>query len=165
MAEDRERIRQEIEKTRQAIRHEIEATRAEGKTGNASAAGTSGGLRSLSAATPRRQDVEQGAKRAAGLAQHDPLGLALGAVALGFVAGVLLPSTPFEHEKIGRVADQVKDKATETGQEVLERGKQVAQDGAETAKQSGHGHGDELRSTASVGGEHSGVQAAAQGRG
>ena len=47
--------------------------------------------------------------------------VALGAVAVGFVGGLLIPSTRVEDEKIGPMADQVKDKARETGQEALDR--------------------------------------------
>jgi hypothetical protein len=92
--------------------------------------------------------VKQGARQAVGTAQENPLGLAIGAVAVGFVAGILIPSTSVEDEKIGPMADQLKDKARETGQEALEHGKQVAQDVAEsaqeTAKESGQQHAQEL---------------------
>ena len=100
-------------------------------------------------AAPSSGDV----KRAAGTAQENPLGLALGAVAVGFVAGMLIPSTSVEDRKIGPVADQLKDRAKETGQEALEHGKQVAQDVAqsaqETVKESGQQHAQELASSAS----------------
>ena len=100
-------------------------------------------------ATPDAEQVKQGAKQAAGIAQENPLGLALGSVAVGFVAGMLIPSTRVEHEKIGPVVDQVKERAKETGQEALEHGKEVAQDAAqsvkETAQQSGQQHAEELR--------------------
>jgi gas vesicle protein len=100
-------------------------------------------------ATPSGDDV----KRAASTAQENPLGLAIGAVAVGFVAGMLIPSTSVEDRKIGPVADQLKDRAKETGQEALEHGKQVAQDVAqsaqETVKESGQEHAQELASSAS----------------
>jgi ElaB/YqjD/DUF883 family membrane-anchored ribosome-binding protein len=84
-------------------------------------------------ATPDSGDVKQGARRAAGIAQENPLGLAIGSVAVGFVAGLLIPSTRVEDEKLGPVADQVKDKARETGQEAMERGKEVAQQAGQAA--------------------------------
>jgi gas vesicle protein len=103
-------------------------------------------------ATPSGEDVKQGARRAAGIAQENPLGLAVGAAAVGFVAGLLVPSTQVEDKRIGPVADQVKEKARETGQEALERGKQVAQDAAqsarETAQESGQEHAQQLRESA-----------------
>ena len=54
---------------------------------------------------------------------------------MGFLAGMLIPSTDIEDEKVGAIADQVKDRAKETGQEALERGKEVAQEAAQSAKE------------------------------
>ena len=106
----------------------------------------------VSERTPSSEDVKQGAKRAAGIAQENPLGLALGSVAVGFIAGMVVPSTRVEDEKLGPVADQVKEKAKETGQEAIERGKQVATEAAqsakETARESGQQQAEELKSTA-----------------
>jgi ElaB/YqjD/DUF883 family membrane-anchored ribosome-binding protein len=102
--------------------------------------------------TPSTDDVKQGAKQAVSTAQENPLGLAIGAVAVGFVAGMLIPGTSVEDEKIGPMADQLKDKVKETGQEALEHGEQVAQDVAESAqetvKESGQQHAQELASSA-----------------
>jgi ElaB/YqjD/DUF883 family membrane-anchored ribosome-binding protein len=103
---------------------------------------------SVGEATPDAGHVKHQAKRAASVAQENPLGLAVGAVAVGFLAGMLIPSTRVEDEKLGPVADDVKDRAKETGHEALERGKQVAQDAAETARDSGRQHAQELGSSA-----------------
>jgi len=107
-------------------------------------------------ATPDAGDVKQGARKAVGIAQENPLGLAIGAVATGFLVGLLVPSTRIEDEKIGPLADQVKQQAKETGQEAVERGKQVAQEAAEAAKstaqeqaqQQGSGLADSARQSA-----------------
>jgi gas vesicle protein len=103
--------------------------------------------------TPSGEDVKQGVGQAVSTAQENPLGLAIGAVAVGFVAGMLIPSTSVEDEKIGPMADQLKQQAKETGQEAIEHGKQVAQDVAqsaqETVKESGQQHAQELASSAS----------------
>jgi Protein of unknown function (DUF3618) len=103
-------------------------------------------------ATPDTEQVKQGARKAAGLAQENPLGLAIGAVAVGFIAGLLVPATRIEDEKLGEVSDDVIERAKETGQEALERGKQVAQEAAqsaqETVHESGQRHGEELRDSA-----------------
>jgi hypothetical protein len=97
--------------------------------------------------TGRAKDaVSDRAQRAAGIAQENPLGLAIGAAAAGFVAGMLVPSTKIEAERIGPIADQVKEKAIETGQEAVERGKQVAQQAAETAQEAGREQAEEMRS-------------------
>jgi gas vesicle protein len=81
--------------------------------------------------------------QAAGVAKENPLGLAVGAAAVGFVAGMLIPSTRVEDEKIGPMADQVKEKARETGQEALDRGKEVARQTAESAKETAQEAGKE----------------------
>ena len=85
----------------------------------------------ITGTAPDPDEVKQGAKRAVGVAQENPLGLAVGSLAVGFVAGMLVPSTRVEDEKIGPMADQLK----ETGQEALERGKEVAQEAAQSAKE------------------------------
>lgn len=96
--------------------------------------------------------MKEGAQQAVGIAQENPLGLALGGVATGFLVGMMLPSTRVEDERVGPIADEMKEKAVETGQEALERGKEVAQEAAasakETAQQSGQEHADELKSSA-----------------
>jgi gas vesicle protein len=103
-------------------------------------------------ATPSRGEVKQQTRRAAGLAKENPLGLAIGAAALGFLAGLAVPSTRVEDERLGRMSDQVMDKVKETGQEALDRGKQVAQEvassAADTAKEQTQEHGQDLAQSA-----------------
>ena len=89
----------------------------------------------ITGTAPDPNEVKQGAKRAVGVAQENPLGLAVGSLAVGFVAGMLVPSTRVEDEKIGPMADQLKETVKETGQEALERGKEVAQEAAQSAKE------------------------------
>jgi uncharacterized protein DUF3618 len=79
-------------------------------------------------------------------AERNPLGLAVGAAALGFVAGLLIPSTRMENERMGEMSDRVVDAAKETASDALERGKQVAQEAAQTAKETGKEQGQELAS-------------------
>jgi hypothetical protein len=102
--------------------------------------------------TPSGGEVKQQARQVAGLARENPLGLAIGAAAIGFLAGLVVPSTRVEDERLGPVADQVKDKVKETGQEALDRGKQVAQEVAssatDTARQSAQEHGQGLADSA-----------------
>jgi hypothetical protein len=99
-------------------------------------------------ATPSRGEVKQQSRRVAGMARENPLGLAIGAAAIGFLAGLAVPSTRVEDERLGPVADQVKDRVRETGQEALDRGRQVAQDvastTADTARQRTQEQGQEL---------------------
>ena len=79
-------------------------------------------------------------------AERNPIGLAVGAAALGFVAGLLFPSTRAENERMGEMSDRVVDAAKETASDAVERGKQVAHEAAETAKESGKAQGQELAS-------------------
>jgi hypothetical protein len=79
-------------------------------------------------------------------AERNPLGLAVGAAAIGFVAGLLLPSTRLENEHMGEMSDRIVNAAKETAGDAVERGKQVAQDAAETAQESGREQGQELAS-------------------
>jgi hypothetical protein len=170
MGQDPDAIRQDIEQTRSEMSETVEAvgykadvpsrakeavsekvenvrskvsdtaTRArEAVAGTASRAGD---------ATPSRGEVKQQSRRVAGMARENPLGLAIGAAAIGFLAGLAVPSTRVEDERLGPVADQVKDRVRETGQEALDRGRQVAQDvastAADTARQRTQEQGQEL---------------------
>ena len=163
MGKDPSEIREEIEQTRGEMGETVEALayKADVKTrAKENIAGKRDRLKEkvtgtdsrVSEVTPDAEEAKQRAKRAAGIAQENPLGLALGSVAVGFIAGMLVPSTRIEDEKIGPMADQVKERAKDTGQEALERGKEVAQDAAqsakETAQQSGQEQAEELRGSA-----------------
>jgi ElaB/YqjD/DUF883 family membrane-anchored ribosome-binding protein len=99
-------------------------------------------------ATPSRGQARQAGRRAAGLAKENPLGLAIGAAAVGFLAGLAVPSTRVEDERLGPVADQVMDKVKETGQEALDRGRQVAQEVASTATETARERTQELADSA-----------------
>src|SRR3954470_14849619 len=158
MGQDPDVIRRDIEETRERMGETVDAlgyktdvkSRAkESVTGKVDSVKEKivGAKDSAMEATPSTGDVKHGARRAVGVAQENPLGLAVGAVAVGFLAGMLIPSTRVEDEKLGPVADDVKQRAKETGQEALERGKQVAQDAAETAKESGKEHAQGLGET------------------
>ena len=163
MGEDPDRIRREIEATRQDMGETVDAlsykadvkSRAKenlmGKKDALKSKVTGAGDR-VSDATPDGEQVKENARRAAGMAQENPLGLAVGSIAAGFIVGLLLPSSRVEDRKLGPIADDVKDKAKETGQEALERGQQVAQEAAQSAQQTvqekGREHGEELASSA-----------------
>ena len=85
-------------------------------------------------AAPDTRDLERGARKV-GLSKQNPLGLAIGGAAVGFLAGLLMPTTRLEDEKLGPVSDELKDRATEAGSEALERGKHIAEETLESAKQ------------------------------
>jgi hypothetical protein len=149
----KEKVSEKVDNVRSKVSDT--ATRAkEAVVGTASRAGdsVSGTASRAGDATPSRGELKQQTRRAAGMAKENPLGLAIGAAAIGFLAGLAVPSTRVEDEKLGPVADQVKDRVKETGQEALDRGKQVAQEvastAAETAKDKTQEHGQELADSA-----------------
>ena len=163
MGQDPGQIRDDIEETRarmgdtaEALGHkaDVPGRAREAISGRVeSVKSTFGGAKnSVNESTPSGGDVKQGAQQAVGMAKENPLGLAIGATAVGFVAGLLIPTTRVEDEKIGPMADQLKEQAKETGQEAIERGKQVAQDvagqAADTARESGREQAEGLRDSA-----------------
>jgi ElaB/YqjD/DUF883 family membrane-anchored ribosome-binding protein len=161
------RAKDKVSETMDNVKSKVSdtATRAkEAVVGTASRAGdsVSGTASRVSDATPDSGQLKQRARRTAGLAKENPLGLAVGAAAVGFLAGLAVPSTRVEDERLGPVADQVKDKVKETGQEALDRGKQVAQEGAssaaDTAKQSTQEHGQDLAHSATQNAQDLGAQ-------
>jgi ElaB/YqjD/DUF883 family membrane-anchored ribosome-binding protein len=139
MGQDTGQIRQDIEETRGRMGETVEALGYKADVPGRAKEAVSGRVNSvkekISGATPDSGEVKQGARRAKGIAQENPLGLAIGALAVGFVGGLLIPSTRVEDEKIGPMADQVKEKAKETGQEAMERGKEAARQATDTAKE------------------------------
>ena len=159
MGQDPDAIRREIEETRERMGETVGAigykadvpTRAKEKvsgTVQSVKESITGAAGSVNEATPNTGDVKQVARRGAGIAQENPLGLAVGSIAIGFLAGMLIPTTNVENEKLGPVADQVKDQVRETGQEALDRGKQVAQEVAGTAQDHVQQVKEEVKETA-----------------
>jgi hypothetical protein len=174
MGQDPDAIRQDIEQTRAEMSETVEAigykadvpSRAKDAVSDkvenmkSKVSGTAtrakeavvGTTSRVGDATPSRGEVKQKTRQVAGMAKENPLGLAIGAAAIGFLAGLVVPSPRVEDERLGRVADQVKDKVKETGQEALDRGRQVAQEvassAADTARQSAQEHGQELADSA-----------------
>jgi hypothetical protein len=152
MGQDPRQIREDIERTREQMSDTVEAigykADVPSRTKEKVAAKKDAVVSTVTGATPDADEVKHGARRAKGLAQENPLGLAIGGAAVGFLVGLALPSTSLEDEKLGPMADDVKTKAQDTGREALEHGKQVAQDAAEAAKESGQRHGEELKAGA-----------------
>jgi gas vesicle protein len=163
VGEDPDRIRREIEATRNEMGETVDALtyKADVKSrAKESLMGTKDSIKSkvvgagdrVSGATPDGEQVKENARRAAGMAQQNPLGLAIGSVAAGFIVGLLLPSSSVEDRKLGPVADDVKEKAKETGQEALDHAQQVVQEAAqsaqETVQEKGREHGEQLADSA-----------------
>ena len=152
MAQDPELIRRDIEETRRDMGATADALAYRANVPGRAKDRVTGAVDSLRGRTPDGGDVKDGAKRAVGAAESNPLGLAVGFAAAGFIAGLLAPRTRVEDERIGPFADQVKEQARETGQEAMERGKQVAAETVEAAKETAQDtarqQGSELRDSA-----------------
>jgi uncharacterized protein YjbJ (UPF0337 family) len=168
MGEDPRAIQQQVEATRERMGDTVEAlaykadvkTRAKDnineKTGRVkeffggAADSVSEAASSVGDAAPSTGDVKQGARQAVGMAKENPLGLAIGAVAIGFIGGLLIPATRIENERIGPVADQVKGQVSDVAQTVVDHGKEAAQDAAQAAtqavKETGAEHAEQAKS-------------------
>ena len=144
MGQDPSQIRQEIEDTRSQMGETVDALayKADVKSRvkesiadkrDRVVGSLKGTTEKVGEATPDGGQLKDGAHKAVGVAQENPLGLALAGVAGGFLIGMLLPSTKIEDERVGPLADTVKETAVETGQEALDRGKDVAAQVAEKA--------------------------------
>ena len=162
MGEDPGVIRAEIEQTRERVGDEVDALSYKTDVGarasdyvdekkEAIKSKITGAKDTVTAPLPDRRAIKRGAAHVRDTAESNPLGLALGGLAVGFVVGTLLPQTQVENERMGELSDRVMDVAKDTATEAVERGKQVAQDAAgaavDTAKESGREHGGELSET------------------
>jgi gas vesicle protein len=159
VGQDPSTIREEIEQTRAQMGDTVEAigyktdvkSRAADKVAGVRDRIT-GAKESVSDRTPSTGDVKDGAQKAVGVAQSNPLGLGIAALAGGFLVGMLLPTTNVENEKLGPMSDQLKEQAKETATEAVDRGKQVAQEAAsaaaDTAKEQGQEQAQELKDSA-----------------
>ena len=134
------RVGDYVDEKKQAVKDKVTGFK-EAVTGTASSAVDSVAGTAASA-VPNRQQVG----RVKDTAERNPLGLAVGAASLGFVAGMLIPSTRVENEHMGEVSDRVIDTAKETATDALERGKLVAHDAVEAVKESSQEQGQELAS-------------------
>jgi ElaB/YqjD/DUF883 family membrane-anchored ribosome-binding protein len=68
-------------------------------------------------------------------ADEQPLAVGLGFLAIGVLAGMLLPSTRKEDELVGPTRDRVVNRTREAAQDAVHRGKVVAQKAVDVAKQ------------------------------
>jgi gas vesicle protein len=165
MGQDPAAIRQEIEQTRERMGDTVDAL---GYKADVPArtkdsiqerihgvrSKLTGATEQVSNATPDAGDVKHAGRQAVGVVQENPLGLAIGAAAVGFLAGMLVPSTRVEHERLGPMADEVKDQVQQTAQEAIERGKQVAQETAHAATESAKEAASDVKETAQQTAEH-----------
>jgi uncharacterized protein DUF3618 len=101
---------------------------------------------------PDADQVKRQARQAVSVAQENPIGLAVGSIAVGFLAGMLIPRTRIEDERIGELSDQVKDQARDIGREAIDQGRDLAQEvgqrATEVAREGAKEHGQELAESA-----------------
>lgn len=80
------------------------------------------GGRALSIAGSARDTATAQAARATAVARN-PLGMAIGSVAVGFLAGMLLPITEIERERMGSFGERLSDNAKSVAASAFEEGK------------------------------------------
>ena len=168
MGENPTAIRQEIAETREEMGETMEAIGY--KTDVSARAGdyvsdkkdtvtgaVSGAKDSVSSAVssvvPSREGIKHQSQRVANGARANPIGLAVGSAAVGFLVGLVVPSTRVEDERIGDVADRMKDKISDAGHEALDRGRTVAEEAkdaaVETARERGGQETQDLKDSLS----------------
>jgi hypothetical protein len=162
MGEDPSVIRAEIDKTRERVGDEVDAlsykTDVPARTQDyiedkkqAVKSKLTGAKDNVTGPLPDRRALKRGATHVRDTAESNPLGLAVGGLAAGFLVGTLLPQTSVENERLGEMSDRMIDAAKDTAGEAVERGKQVAHEAVgaavDTAKESGREQGEELTST------------------
>jgi hypothetical protein len=162
MGEDPGVIRAEIEQTRRRVGDEVDAlsykTDVPARTQDyvdekkeAVKSKLTGAKETVTGPLPDRRALRRGAGHMRDTAESNPLGLALGGLAVGFLVGTLLPQSSVENERLGEMSDRAVEAAKDTASEAVERGKQVAGEAVgaavDTAKESGREQGEELTST------------------
>jgi len=154
-------IRAEIDQTRERVGDEVDAISYKTDVGarasdyvddkkEAVKSKVSGAKDTVTGVVPDRRAVKRGATHMRETAARNPLGLAVGGLAVGFLVGTLLPRTRVENEQMGEMSDRLVDAAKESASEAAGRGKEVAQEAVgaavDTAKESGLEQGEELTS-------------------
>ncbi len=148
-------IREEIEETRDRMGETIDAitykTNVPDRMRDAvsdrleSVKSTVGAVRDRAAgALPDPDDVRDVGTNAMGAVRENPLGLFFGALAVGFLAGWLVPASDIENERLGPIGDQLKQTAQAASGQILEQGKAVVRDTVDAAKQSAMEHGSQV---------------------
>ena len=99
-------------------------------------------------ATPSKDDVKRKAQDVAGSASEHPVAVVAGAAAAGLVAGLALPKTDLEREKLAPAAHNVRAEVQGSVQEAVEQAKSAAQDVAsnvaEAVKEKGQQQGGKV---------------------
>jgi hypothetical protein len=155
-------IREEIRQTRERVGDEVDALSYKTDVGarvsdyvddkkEAVKSKVTGAKETVTGVVPDRRRLKRGATHIRDTAASNPLGLAVGGLAVGFLVGTLLPQTQVENKEMGQMSDRLIDAAKESASDAVGRGKQVAQEAVgaavDTAKESGREQGEELTSS------------------
>jgi Protein of unknown function (DUF3618) len=176
MGQDTSVIREEIERTRERVGDEVDALSYKTDVGarvgdyvddkkEAVKSKVTGAKDAVTGVVPDRRSIKRGASHMRDTAESNPLGLAVGGLAVGFLVGTLLPQTRVENEQMGEASDRLIEVAKDTAGEAVDRGKQVAQESmgaaVDTAKESGREQGQELTATLQEGAQEESPTSAA----
>jgi len=148
MGQDPSDIRTQIEETRSRVGEEIDALSYKtdvparmgdyvGEKKEAVTGAVSGAKDAVMGATSTVLPSGERVGRLKDAAERNPMGLAVGGVAVGFVVGMLLPSTRVENRAMGETSDRLVDVARQTAGEAKESGKQIAHEVADSAREQG----------------------------
>jgi hypothetical protein len=95
-------------------------------SGASSATDTAGGaVGTVKEHMPTTGDAREGARQVASVAKANPMALAVGALVLGAAAGIALPRTRVEEEKVGPVAGDLRQRGVEKATEAVQQGREV----------------------------------------
>ncbi|HEV7804720.1 MAG TPA: DUF3618 domain-containing protein [Solirubrobacteraceae bacterium] len=121
---------------------DAEAMKAKLPDGVGDAAGRIGEL------APSKEDVKHKAQAAAETVRENPLAVVAGAAAAGLAAGLALPETEIERQKVAPRAQEARQQVEAKVQDTVQQVKSKAQDAAQTAasavKEKGQEHGGKI---------------------
>jgi ElaB/YqjD/DUF883 family membrane-anchored ribosome-binding protein len=83
-------------------------------------------------AAPSKEDVKQKAQAVADTARENPLAAVAGAAAAGLAAGLALPETDLEREKVGPAAQDARQQVESKVKDTVQQAKSTAQDAAQS---------------------------------
>jgi hypothetical protein len=161
MGEDPSELRARIEETRGRVGEEVDALSYKTDVGARAGDFVEEKKEAVKSAVGSTKDAvvetaskvvpsKEGMRHVRGTAERNPLGLAIGAGAAGFLLGMLVPGTRMENERMGEASDRLVDTAKDVASEAVERGKQVAEQtfhaAERTALESGREQSRELAS-------------------
>jgi hypothetical protein len=138
--------RESVASTASAVGDKVGSARESVAGGAGSASDTAGSaVDTVKEHMPTTGDARAGARRAVGVAKGNPMALAIGALVLGAAAGLTLPSTRVEDERIGPVADDLREQGAEKATEAVRQSREVISETASEAAERGKEAVEEVR--------------------